>query len=218
MDDKLTASIYSPSGEIVGTMDLDPSVFGADINIPLMHQSVERTLANARQGTVGVKTRAQVARTTAKLFRQKGTGRARQGSRSGPHWTGGGVAFGPQARDYSKAMPVKMRQQAVRSALSAKLADDEIRIIDGLSIDPPKTKQMAAVLQNLKVEGHSILLVLAENSAPTVKASRNIPRVDALPPASLCVREILGHQRLLIAKDAVQKITNALSTQSVIGE
>src|SRR5690349_19156020 len=155
----MEAPLYNQSGEEVGTLQLDEYIFGIEPNVPVMHQAMVRQLANARLGTHNTRGRGEVAGSTRKLYRQKGTGRARQGSIRAPHRKGGGVAHGPHPRSYRQAMPRKMRRLAVRSALSAKFAANEIRFVDGLSFERPRTKDMLNVLAGLNLSGSTLIVL-----------------------------------------------------------
>src|SRR5690606_23319368 len=152
-------SVYNMKGETVGEIDLKDEVFGAPVREALMHQAVVRHLANARQGTVSTKTRAEVSGGGRKPWRQKGTGRARHGSIRSPIWVGGGTVFGPKPRDYRQKLPKKARRAALRSALSSKVASGDFVVLDALHLDAPKTKEMAEVLTNLKAAGEKALFV-----------------------------------------------------------
>ena len=204
-------SVYNTAGEVVDSVELNDSVFAVPVNRALLHQAVLRQRANARVGTASTKTRGMVAGTGAKLFRQKGTGRARQGSRKAPHWIGGGVVFGPHPRSYEQAMPRQMRRQAVKSALSARVAEDHFVVVDSLRFDEPKTKAMVAVLENLRVAPRSALVVLPEPNSNVVKSARNIPGVKTLPADSLNVLDILSHDYLIMPVEAARKVEQALS-------
>lgn len=204
-------SVYNTAGEVVDSVELDDAVFAAPVNQALLHQAVLRQRANARVGTASTKTRGVVVGTGAKLFRQKGTGRARQGSKKAPHWTGGGVVFGPHPRSYEQAMPRQMRRQAVRSALSARVAENHFVVVDSLQFDEPKTKAMLAVLGNLHVAPRSALVVLPEPDFNVVRSARNIPGVKTLPADSLNVLDILSHDYLIMPVEAARKVEQALA-------
>lgn len=191
-------------GEQVGEADLPMSVFGAPVSKALMHQALVRQNANAHLGTHKVKTRAEVSRTTKKLFRQKGTGRARQGSMKAPHWKGGGVAFGPMLRSYEQAMPRKMRRAAVRSALSQKLLDESIVLVDKLEMEAPRTRDLAAAMSSLGVSRG--LLVLPGHDEAVEKSARNLANVKALLAGYLNVRDIFKYDQLVISLDALKTI------------
>jgi len=191
-------------GELVGEAELPDSIFAARISQPLMHQALLRQNANARLGTHKVKTRAEVNRTTKKLFRQKGTGNARQGSRKAPHWVGGGIAFGPVPRSYYQDMPKKMRRAAIRSALSQKAADQQIVVVDKLELSAPKTKEFAAAMQALGVTKG--LVVLPGRSEAVEKSARNLPDVKTLHAGYLNIRDIFKYDQLVMPLDALEFI------------
>jgi len=203
--------VYSMAGEIVDKIEISDDIFGVAPNMALLHQAALRQLANRRVGTASTKTRGMVAGGGAKPYRQKGTGRARQGSRRAPHYKGGGVAFGPHPRDYHLAMPRKMRRQAIRSALSAKAAEQQLVLLDRLEFSAPHTKDMVAVLEALPVN-RKVLVVLPGRDANVVKSARNIPGVKTLPADSVNVVDVLNHDYLLAPVAAVRQI------ESVFGQ
>jgi len=203
--------VRNMAGDQVGTIELPPDIFEVEVNTGLMHQAYVRQMANARLGTHKTKTRAEVNRTKAKWYRQKGTGRARHGSRSAPIFVGGGVAHGPQPRDYSKDMPRKMRRQALRCALSALAADDQIVVVDTLALDSPKTKAMSEALQRLVGE-QSALLLLADRNEVVERSVRNLPNARYLRAMYLNVRDLLSHDKVIIPKDALEVIRGFLGT------
>ena len=206
----MQATVRNTEGEVVGTIEISDAVFGAPINSALLHQAVVRQLANARLGTASTKTRGTVSGSGAKPWRQKGTGRARQGTRTAPHWVGGGIAFGPHPRSYRMEMPRQMRRLAMRSALSSKVADNQLVIIDTLKFEEPKTKAMITVLNNLGVAKRKALIVLPEVDPNVVKSARNIPGVKTLPSNSLNVVDILYHDYVVMPVEAVRKVEQAL--------
>ncbi|NOK61015.1 MAG: Ribosomal protein L4 [Chloroflexi bacterium AL-W] len=210
----MEAPLYNQSGEQVGTIQLDASVFGIAPNVPVMHQAMVRQQANARLGTHDTLTRSEVAGSTRKLYRQKGTGRARQGSARAPHRKGGGVAHGPHPRSYRKSMPRKMRRLAVRSALSAKYAAHNIRFIDTLSFEQPRTKDMLACLASLELEG-STLIVLGQKDERVQRSTNNIPKVKMLLAHYLNVVDLLRFDNILIAQPAVDVIGSFLSVDGI---
>jgi large subunit ribosomal protein L4 len=191
-------------GELVGEVDLPDAIFAARISHPLMHQALLRQNANARLGTHKVKTRAEVNRTTKKVYRQKGTGNARQGSRKAPHWVGGGVAFGPQPRGYYQDMPKKMRRAALRSALSQKAADQQIVVVDKLDIASPKTKDFATAMQALGVTKGLVLLPGRREAVE--KSAKNLPYVKTLHASYLNIRDIFKYDQLVMPLDALEVI------------
>ncbi|NOZ28034.1 MAG: 50S ribosomal protein L4 [Chloroflexi bacterium] len=198
------------AGEVVGQAELPDDIFAAPINQAVMHQALVRQLANARLGTHDTKSRGEVNRTKAKWYRQKGTGRARHGSRNAPIFVGGGVAHGPHPRKYTKRMPRKMRRLALRSALSVKAAEERIIVLDSLQLDTPRTKAMLGVLDALEVDG-SALILLAEANPNVELSARNLPDVRTLRAGYLNVRDILGYDYLILPLDALEEIRRFLS-------
>lgn len=194
------------AGEQVGEIELSDAVFGAPINRGLMHQALLRQLANARLGTHKTKTRAEVRGGGRKPWRQKGTGRARQGSTTAPNFVGGGTVFGPTPRKYTQRMPQKMRQAALRSALSVKAAGEQIVVLDDLSMEQPKTKAMVKTLENLGLKGQSVLVLLAERSMPVERSISNLPNAKALESGYLNVRDLLGYDVVVMPQSAVEHI------------
>jgi large subunit ribosomal protein L4 len=201
--------MYDMKGEKVRDVELRSDIFEASINVPLMHQAFERQRANARLGTHKTKTRGEVSRTTRKWYRQKGTGRARHGSRGANLFVGGGVAHGPRPRDYSNRMPRKMRRAALRSALSAKAQENQIVVVDTLDVEAPKTKVMASALESLGVGG-SVLLLLSERNDVVERSARNLPQVKILNANYLNIRDLLSHEKILMPVDALQVIERIL--------
>lgn len=204
-----TVSVVNLKGEKVGEISLADSVFAADINEGLMHDAVVAYLASGRQGTHDTKTRGEVSGGGRKPWRQKGTGRARQGSIRAPQWTGGGTVFGPTPREYAYQLPKKMRRLALKSALSAKVAADELIVLEALTLPEAKTKEMAGVLSALG--SREALIVTAAPDAAVSLASRNLPGVKASVADGLNVYDILNHDRLIITRDAVAKVEEVLS-------
>jgi len=196
--------VHNVSGQVVDQIEVSEYVFGMPFNRAVVHQAMVRQLANARLGTAATKTRAQVAGSTRKLFRQKHTGRARQGSIRAPHRRGGGVAFGPHPRSYRQAMPKKMRRLALRCALSAKVTDDELMVLDELSPERAKTREMARMLETLGVKS-SALIVTADAEANVVRSARNIQGIKTLPAALLNIADLLSHKALIMTVAAVRK-------------
>jgi large subunit ribosomal protein L4 len=199
----LQISVRNTEGQEVDRIELDDAVFGVPPNEAVVHQALVRQLANARVGTVNTKTRGQVAGSSRKLFRQKHTGSARAGTKRSPTRRGGGVAFGPHPRNYRQAMPKKMRRLALRCVLSGKAADDELRVVNALSLPQPGTKQMVVILQALGIES-SVLVVTQNADANVVKSARNLERVKTLPAAMLNVGDLLSHRILLMTVDAAR--------------
>jgi large subunit ribosomal protein L4 len=191
-------------GEQVGEVELPANIFEAPVSHALMHQALLRQNANAHLGTHKVKTRAEVNRTTKKLFRQKGTGRARQGSMRAPHWKGGGVAFGPTPRSYNQDMPKKMRRAAVRSALSQKLTDQEIIVVDKFEMPATKTKELVQAMNALGAT--KALLVLPGHDPAVELSARNSANVKTLFATYLNIRDIFMYDQLVVSLDALNKI------------
>ena len=199
--------VLNMAGETVGEIELQDYVFGIEPNIPVMHQALVRQLANARLGTHKTKTRAEVRGGGRKPWRQKGTGRARQGSIRAPQWKGGGTVFGPRPRSYAQKMNRKMRRLALRSALSVKAAENQIVVLDELKLDQPKTKEMAALLDRLGLSDR--VLILLPEAEPTVElAARNLPSVKTLRATCLNVRDLLKYDYVMMPKEAVDLIHN----------
>lgn len=205
----MEAKLLNQSGEEVGTIQLDEYVFGIEPNIPVMHQAMVRQQANARLGTHNTRGRGEVTGSTRKLYRQKGTGRARQGSARAPHRKGGGVAHGPHPRSYRQLMPRKMRRLAVRSALSVKFASDEIRFVDQLSFERPRTKDMLACLSAIGLDG-KILIVLDRRDENVWRSSGNLPRVKTMLASYLNVIDLLSYEQVLMSQAAVDVVANWL--------
>jgi large subunit ribosomal protein L4 len=197
--------IRNMAGDQVGTVELPAEIFEVEVNTGLMHQAYVRQQANARLGTHKTQSRGEVKLTKAKWYRQKGTGRARHGARSAPIFVGGGVAHGPKPRDYSKKMPRKMRRQALRCALSALAADDQIVVVDALTMDAPKTSEMRQVLHNL-VGDDSALVLVADRNEPVEQSIRNLPNARTLRATYLNIRDLLSHDRVIIPQDALDVI------------
>ena len=199
-----TVSVYNMEGQEVGTIELNDSIFAANVNEHLVHMAVVQQLANNRQGTQSAKTRAEVSGGGKKPWRQKGTGHARQGSTRAPQWTGGGVVFAPKPRDYSFKMNKKEKAAAIRSALTSRVNENKFFVLDELKLDEVKTKKMVAVLNNLKV--NKALVVTAEKDDNVVLSSRNIPTVRAAFTSTINVYDILKYDTIVITKDAVAKL------------
>ncbi len=201
--------VLNMRGQEVGERELPASIFEAPINVGLMHQAYVRQMANARLGTHDTKTRGEVNRTKQKWYRQKGTGRARHGSRNAPIFVGGGVAHGPHPRKYTQRMPKKMRRGALRSALSAKAAEGAIVLVDRLEMAAPKTREMADVLYRLV--GDSTALVLLAQADENVQLSlRNLPDARYLRASYLNVRDLLKYEKVIMPLDALDVITSWL--------
>lgn len=198
-------ALYDMNGAQIGDIDLSENVFGIEPNEAVLHQFVKMQLANKRVGTSSTKTRAEVRGSGKKPWRQKGTGRARVGQKRNPVWKGGGIAFGPKPRDYSFKMPRKIRRLAMRSALSSKVLDNSIIVVDQLSFEEPKTKQMVQALEALKA-GKKTLVVTTGDQQNVMKSARNIPGIKPLGVDFINVYDLLKYETLLITKDAVARV------------
>ena len=205
----MQVTVKNMEGEQVNELELPAEIFEAPINVALMHQALTRQLANARLGTHSSKSRGEVSRTKAKWYRQKGTGRARHGSRNAPIFVGGGIAHGPKPRSYSKKMPRKMRRAALRSALSVKAADAQIVLVDELKMEQPKTQQFEACLEKLNVADRTLVL-LADRDETVEKSVRNLPNVKALRASYLNVRDLLNYDTVLVPLDSLNVIQSIL--------
>jgi large subunit ribosomal protein L4 len=205
----MKVEVKNASGTTVEELELRDDIFGIEPNVPLMHQALVRQQANARQGNHKTKTRSEVTGTTAKWYRQKGTGRARHGDRKAPIFVGGGQAHKPRPRDYTKKMPRKMRRSALRSALSAKAANEQIIVLDELSFDEPKTVEMLELLDNLEVAGSAVVL-LPERNENVEKSARNLPDIKTLRANYLNIRDLLGHNFIIMPKDVLSVIEGFL--------
>ncbi|MBE3593241.1 MAG: 50S ribosomal protein L4 [Thermoanaerobacter sp.] len=194
-------AVYNVKGEQVGEIELKDSVFGVPVNVSVMHEAVLNYLANQRQGTHSTKTRGEVRGGGRKPWRQKGTGRARQGSIRAPQWIKGGIVFGPKPRDYSYKLPKKVKRLALKSALSSKVRDNEIIVLDEFKLDQPKTKKVVELLENFNVD--SALIVVPEGEKNIELSARNIPGVKTLYANYLNTYDILKYDKFIITKDAV---------------
>lgn len=197
--------VYNMKGEEVGDIELSEKVFGADYNEPLIHQAVVTYLCNQRQGTKSTLTRTEVRGGGAKPWRQKGTGRARQGSIRAPQWTKGGVVFAPKSRDFSKKMNAEAKRGALFSALSKKVADGELIVVDKLEVKEAKTKEMVRFLEALKLDKRT-LVVMDTDDIGVIRASRNIPKLSTLPVAQISTYEVVANAKIVLTKGAVEKI------------
>lgn len=197
--------VYNLSGEVVDHIEISDRVFAAPLNEGVVHQAMVRQQANARQGTNSAKTRGEVTGSSKKLFRQKGTGNARAGSRRSPLRRGGGITFGPKPRSYQQAMPKKMRQLALRCVLSAKARDEELKVLEDLKLDEPRTKQMVQILAALGADSSTLVITL-ESEENVIKSARNIKGIKTMPANLLNVLDILSHKMLLMPVAAVRKV------------
>ncbi|NLO20508.1 MAG: 50S ribosomal protein L4 [Syntrophomonadaceae bacterium] len=198
-------ALYDVSGAQIGELELNDNIFGIEPNQAVLYDFVKMQLANKRVGTASSKTRAEVRGGGKKPWRQKGTGRARVGSSRNPIWKGGGIVFGPKPRDYSYRLPKKVRRLAMKSALSSKVIENSMVILDQLNLDEPKTKDFIKILDSLKIDKDT--LVITADSNPNVdKSARNIPGVKPLKVDSINVYDLLKYDTLLITRDAVARI------------
>lgn len=198
--------VLNVSGQTVSEIELNASVFGIEPNVPVMHEVVKNHLANRRQGTQSAKTRADVSGGGRKPFRQKGTGNARQGSITAPNHVGGGIVFAPKPRSYRYTLPKKVRRLALKSAFSAKVRDNEMIVLDDLSLDAPRTKDMISILNNIKVAGKKVLIVTGTVNSNVVRASRNIEGVHTTFTGEVNVYDILNHDYFVVTKQAVEML------------
>jgi large subunit ribosomal protein L4 len=196
--------VFNMSGSEVGSIELNDSIFAVEVNTHVMHQAVVQYLANQRQGTQSTLTRAEVRGGGRKPWRQKGTGRARQGSIRSPQWTGGGVVFAPKPRDYSFKLNKKVKRLALKSALTTKVNENKLVVIDALNLNEIKTKEMANVLKNVNV--NKALVVLEDDNKNAVLSARNIPTVKTAQVSTINVYDILKYDSLVVTKSVVEKI------------
>src|SRR5215207_2970583 len=206
----MQSNVVDLTGKVLRSIALDDRVFGITPNQAVVHQAVVTQQANARQGTHDTRTRAEVAGGGKKPYRQKGTGYARQGSTRAPHYRTGGIVFGPHPRSYFKAFPKKMKHLAMRSALSSRVASDELIIIDTFSLDDGKTKSLLQVLSGLGLEAGAVL-VLGERNNSVLRAAKNLERVHVVTPNGLNLLDILRLPRLVLTESAVQELTRTLT-------
>lgn len=202
----MQTDIVDMHGEVVGSVDLDETVWGIEPNISVMHQALVRQQANARVGTAQTKTRGQVRGGGAKPWRQKGTGRARQGSIRSPQWKGGGVVWGPHPRSYDKDMPRQMRRLAIRSVLSAKVADGRLTVVQGLDGIEPRTKAMKALLETLLPGARSVLIVMPEKVEAIEKSASNLQDTKTIIAPMVNVKDVLKYERLVVTEETIAAI------------
>lgn len=205
-----TARVVDTSGAVTGKVELPESIFGVMPNVAVMHQALVRQLANQRQGTHDTKRRGEVSGGGRKPYRQKGTGRARQGSIRAPQWEGGGVVFGPHPRSYRQDMPRKQRRLALRSALSSKAGDEQVIVLSSFTLEEPKTRAVADLLHAVDA-GRRVLLVLGSHNDMLEKSARNIPEVQVSLANNLSVRDLLTAETVFITQDALEHIEAAWS-------
>lgn len=198
-------NVMNINGQNVGEIELCDSIFNVEVNEHVLYEAVKCQLANRRQGTQSAKTRAEVRGGGRKPWKQKGTGRARQGSTRSVQWVGGGVAFAPKSRSYKYTLPKKVRRLAMKCALSSKVQNNEIIVLDALTMDAPKTKEFVAILNNIKAS-RKALVVTAEKNENVIKSARNIEGVQTALVNTLNVYDILNHDTFVITTDAVKKV------------
>jgi large subunit ribosomal protein L4 len=203
-------ALFNQNGTQVGDIELSDAVFGIEPNQHVLHDAVVMQQASLRQGTHDVKGRSEVRGGGRKPWRQKGTGRARQGSIRSPQWVGGGVVFGPTPRSYSYKLPKKVRRLAIKSALASKVLSEEIVVLEGLMLDAPKTKEMVSILNGLSAD-RKALVVTADYNDNVALSARNIPGVTFVTAEGINVLDVLKHDKLIITKDAVQKVEEVLA-------
>ncbi|MGL4523438.1 MAG: 50S ribosomal protein L4 [Bacilli bacterium] len=203
-------ALLNQAGTSVGEIELNDTVFGIVPNEAVLFDAVIMQRASLRQGTHKVKTRSEVRGGGRKPWRQKGTGRARQGSIRSPQWRGGGIVFGPTPRSYAYKLPKKVRRLAIKSALSSKVLDQELIVLDALNFDAPKTKEMMAVLSNLSVD-RKVLIVTGDVNETVVKSASNIPGVKVVQATGINVLDVLGHNKIIMTKTAVEKVEEVLA-------
>lgn len=202
--------VLDMSGKQVKKVSLPADIFEAEVNVGLMHQAYVRQMANARQGTHSTLRRGEVNRTKAKVYRQKGTGNARHGSRNAPIFVGGGVTHGPHPRDYTKEMPKKMRRGAIRSALSALLRDNQLIFVDKIALEQPRTKQMGAIISAI-TGGNSALVLFTHGEKNVQLSCSNLPKARALLVNNLNMRDLLRYDKVIVPLDALDFITKVWS-------
>ena len=198
-------NVYNQLGEIVGDIELNEAIFGIEVNEHVVYEVVKNHLANRRQGTQSAKTRAEVRGGGRKPWRQKGTGRARQGSIRAPQWKGGGVVFAPKPRSYRYSVPKKVRRLAMKSVLSSKVLEGELRILDALTVDAFSTKKAKEILKNLSLETKT-MIVLPEGNDMIIKSFANLPKVETVVVDYMNVYDLMRFDNLIIVKDALSKI------------
>ena len=199
-----TVGVFNKEGNKVSDMELSESVFAVEVNEYALHQVVVALLANKRQGTQSTKTRSEVRGGGAKPWRQKGTGRARQGSIRAPQWIKGGIVFAPKPRDYRVSVPKSMRKVAMKSALTSKVQENQMIILESLNFEAPKTKNIIEMLKAL--EANKALIITAESNEVVYKSARNIQGISIIPANNINVYDLLKYEKLIITKDAVSKI------------
>ena len=209
-----TVNVLDAQGKQAGTLELKPTVFGVEVRVPLLHQAVTRELADRRVGTHDTRGRSEVSGGGKKPWRQKGTGRARQGSIRATQWKGGGKPFGPTPRSYEQTMPRAMRREALRGAVAAKIAGGEVAVIERLDVGDGKTKNLLGQLAALGLPAAPALLVLAERREAVERAGRNVPWLEVETPAHVSVYQLLRAHRVVFERGALVALEEALSDES----
>jgi len=204
-------ALYSVDGQKSGNLDLRDEVFSVEVNEHVLHEAVVAQLAAKRVGSAKTKTRGEVAGGGRKPWRQKGTGRARHGSIRSPLWVGGGTTFGPQPRKYNKKLPKKVKKLAVKSALTLKVEEGNLVVIDNFNFAAPKTKEMVSVLKSFDAADSKVLIVLSEKNDNVYKSARNLPGVRVVTPTKVTVYDVLNSNKVIMTKDAVAKVEEVLA-------
>ncbi|WP_077623965.1 50S ribosomal protein L4 [Sediminibacillus massiliensis] len=203
-------ALFNQGGSQVGDLELNDSVFGIEPNTHVLHDAVVMQQASLRQGTHAVKNRSEVSGGGRKPWRQKGTGRARQGSIRSPQWVGGGTVFGPTPRSYSYKLPKKVRRLALKSALSSKVKEESLLVLESLTFDAPKTKEVVSMLAALNVDGKA-LIVTADKDEVVARSANNLPNVKVLTVSEVNVLDLLTHDKLILTKEAAEKAGEVLA-------
>jgi large subunit ribosomal protein L4 len=209
-EDAMNIPVFNEEGKEVGTLDFDEKLLGEKVRKKLLHQTVISYEANLRVGTHKAKSKAERHGSGVKPFKQKHTGRARAGMKRSPLWRGGGNIFGPQPRDYHQVMPVTMRREALKSALLSKLLDQQLKVIDTLAYEAPKTKRFATTLKALGLNGASCLVAAKTPAAALIRSVRNIERTKLIPARNLNAYDVLKHKNLLMTKDAMEHVAEVV--------
>ena len=205
-----SVNLYKQDGSQNGTIDLNDAIFGVEANENAEYEAIIRQRASLRQGTHAVKNRSAVSGGGKKPWRQKGTGRARQGSIRSPQFRGGGIVFGPTPRSYNYRLPRKVRQLAIKSALSQKVADDKFVVVDSINFDAPKTKEFAGVLDNLKVN-EKVLIVVTDDDKNAELSARNLANVNVVTPSGVNILNVVDAQKIVITKSALSQVEEVLA-------
>ena len=205
-----SVALFNQDGSHNGNIDLNDAIFGVEVNENAEYEAIIRQRASLRQGTHAVKNRSAVRGGGKKPWRQKGTGRARQGSIRSPQFRGGGIVFGPTPRSYNYRLPRKVRQLAIKSALSQKVADDKFVVVDSINFDAPKTKEFASVLDNLKVN-EKVLIVVTDDDKNAELSARNLPKVNIVTPAGVNILNVVDAQKIVITKSALSQVEEVLA-------